>query len=442
MPAKLSEGLRARHAQSLATHGSRLTDGLGRHQVGMLQASGLRAGLIAPLTDPTLQVFTPGDLRQYHTRASVAMAFGADGVLRQFASGELRIVPSPVGLLAALREPAATNLIQWSSQQEKWVFGGAQLATVSADVAIAPDGTQTADLVTRAAGGNTYVASGTGGAAGAYSFSQYVRAGTFGTRVGMRIQGSYPNRGDALFDLVAGTVVGVNNGGTASATSARIEQTPFPGWWRCYLSTTLADAAAQMLWAPCDATIVSVGGWEGAGGVNPADVYAWGAQGEAGPFSTSLIPTAGAQASRARDEISLPISVGLGQPVTLLLDAVTPYTNGAVSVLVRQVGGGEYISVQSGRQVSTWNGAVQITTTNQLALGSRGRMAHASDSLGRSIALNGTLTSDANLAGVGAALLIGQNAIGSDTAAHPLYIHEFRAWRRRVPNEQLRLLTQ
>lgn len=442
MPAKLSEGRQARHTHSLATHGSRLTDGIGRRLAGLAQRGGaVNTALLQPLVDPTLTVYAPGDLRQFHTRASPAWAFDATGTLRQFATGELRVVPSPVGLPAALREPAATNLIAWSSAQDRWGLGGANQATVTPDAAIAPDGTLTADLVTRPAGGNTYLQTGTAGAAGTYAYSQFFKAGVNGTRVGMRISGAYPNRGDALFDLAAGSVVGVANGGTATGTAAKIEATPFPGWWRCYVVATLADALGGLLWSPCDATVATLGGWEGAGGVNPADVYAWGAQGEVGPFPTSPIPTVGAAASRSRDEIQLPIRLEPGQPHSQLIDFVLPYDQVAMNRLTGDNAIGLGITPGTG-QFNVWNGVANPIATNPYVKGSRGRGMYAGDNLGRGISLNGgPVAGDAQTHPAVIRVLLAQQIPGSDSQAPLLYIHEFRTWRRRVPNEQLRLIT-
>lgn len=44
-----------------------------------------------------------------YSRASAAWAFDSSGVLRQYASGAPRIVPSPVGVMSVLSEPQSTN---------------------------------------------------------------------------------------------------------------------------------------------------------------------------------------------------------------------------------------------------------------------------------------------------------------------------------------------
>jgi len=58
--------------------------------------------------------YGPADLQAYHTRATKAWAFNASGVLQEFAPNILRVVPSPAGVMAALREPESTNLLRHS----------------------------------------------------------------------------------------------------------------------------------------------------------------------------------------------------------------------------------------------------------------------------------------------------------------------------------------
>lgn len=77
-------------------------------------AAGLRVTLNereSPIThmDGLSLRLSPEDMRAFHTRASAAWAFDANGVLQQYASNVLRVVPSPAGVTSALREPASTN---------------------------------------------------------------------------------------------------------------------------------------------------------------------------------------------------------------------------------------------------------------------------------------------------------------------------------------------
>ncbi|HYF20512.1 MAG TPA: hypothetical protein VEA40_21785 [Ramlibacter sp.] len=77
-------------------------------------AAGLRVTLnerespIAHMDGLSLRL-SPEDMRPFHTRASAAWAFDANGVLQQYAANVLRVVPSPAGVTSALREPASTN---------------------------------------------------------------------------------------------------------------------------------------------------------------------------------------------------------------------------------------------------------------------------------------------------------------------------------------------
>jgi hypothetical protein len=123
-----------------------------------------------------------------------------------------------------------------------------------------------------------------------FTLSIFVKQGTIPGNFGLRISGNYPNRGDALFNLTTGTLIGTANGGTNTGTTATI--TPADnGWYRCSITTTLVTnttGAMNIFWSPTALTNPAV--FEGADGAL-SECYVWGAQLEYGSEMSAYIPT-------------------------------------------------------------------------------------------------------------------------------------------------------
>ena len=172
-----------------------------------------------------------------------------------------------------------------------WTKGGTAPPTVAPGALSAFGGT--ASLITRTAGGTSYMNSTTGGAGptGAVVATLIAKAGGVGNRVGVRVQGTYPNRLDAIFDLSNGTVVGTSNSGTAAGVAASIKALE-DGFYACTVSGVLADALSQTIFSPCSSNEV-VSGFENVSAV-ASTCYAYALWSEAGSFPTSMIDAAGA----------------------------------------------------------------------------------------------------------------------------------------------------
>jgi len=108
-------------------------------------------------TSKTLDDRVSGNNLITFSRASSGTYVGSDGLIKT----------SPV------------NLISYSEEFDQWTAGSN--TTVTANDALAPDGTQTADRVVNPAQGGTYVGIGSVNAGVTYTASVYAKAATPGT---------------------------------------------------------------------------------------------------------------------------------------------------------------------------------------------------------------------------------------------------------------------
>lgn len=202
-------------------------------------------------------------------RASAATYFDAVGMLQSAAAGVSRQDHHPVALspLGTLLEPGAVNLVRYSGDisNAAWVKFGSP--TVTANAALAPDGTTTAASVLLSP-----------------SSGFYQRGTTAG---GQTCTGSIWLRADTPITLRQAATDGVS-----SPILASINVTTT---WRRFALTRTSDVTSTYVALQIDGT--------GGGGL----VYAWGGQVELGAAASSYIPTTSAAASRAADALSLPL---------------------------------------------------------------------------------------------------------------------------------------
>jgi hypothetical protein len=171
---------------------------------------------------------------------------------------------------------APHNLLTYSEQFDNAAWGKTNASVTSNSIA-APDGTTTGDTVIRSTGVAAFIGNSSGaGAARQYTMSLYAKAATAGNGVGLRIQGTFPNRGDVVFNLTNGTISSpAVAAGTATGASATIASAG-GGWYRCTLTVTLADSLTICVFSPCETTAPAAS-FEAASAV-ASDCHSWGAQ--------------------------------------------------------------------------------------------------------------------------------------------------------------------
>jgi hypothetical protein len=163
-----------------------------------------------------------------------------------------------------------------------------------------------------------------------WTLSVYAKLGTVSTNFGLRCQGGYPNRGDALFNLSTGTLIGVSNGGTNTSTSGTI--TPdVDGWYRCTVTTTFSGTSSSRLLVCSPTALNSVSGFEASDGAL-SNCYIYGVQLELGSVATTYIPTTTTSASGSNNPLINAIqsgnfAIGVNQG-GYGLTAATGYWNG------------------------------------------------------------------------------------------------------------------
>lgn len=175
-----------------------------------------------------------------------------------------------------------TNLLTRSTEfQTSW---GYENVTVSPNVAVAPDGTVTADkLVESATTGVHRLSRSTGG--GALLNANYT-ASVFGKAGERRYFGMKGMPNSPVFDLQAGAVV-AGSGATIAGVGG--------GWWRC-IATGIPTPVGSYInyWTLLTGPTFTGESYAGDG---TSGLYLWGGQLELGSVATRPIPTAASAAS-------------------------------------------------------------------------------------------------------------------------------------------------
>ena len=222
------------------------------------------------------------------SRASTGTFVGSNGLIQTAASGVPRFDHNPATgeSLGLVVEEARTNLMTYSEQFDDAAWVKTNL-TVTANQAVAPDGTNTADLLSTSTTGATvyWIRQDAGSTPSTSSSTIYVKY-ISQRYVKLRYGGSTFH---ALFDLVTGTKIAESGGITGSITLLG------NGWLK--ISATTLSANNRFDFRFSDAS----GADSPDIGASATSIYIWGAQAEAGAFPTSYIPTTTATVTRAAD---------------------------------------------------------------------------------------------------------------------------------------------
>lgn len=190
-------------------------------------------------------------------------------------------------------EEQRANLLTYSEQFDNAAWTKVD-SVVSANTAIAPDGTLTGDkLVENAALAQHACFFLSTASATAYTYSAYIKAAGRNW-VFMRGRDSSATDRFAWFDLANGVLGTVQTNLTATIVSVG------NGWYRC--SITLTTAAATVPFMIGTSSGNGVNNFQGDG---VSGLFIWGAQLEAGAFATSYIPTVASQVTRSVDVASM-----------------------------------------------------------------------------------------------------------------------------------------
>jgi hypothetical protein len=265
-----------------------------------------------PTINPTLNLDFANvgrlDPRITFTRASTATYFDYAGVLRTAQNNIARFDynPSTLAPQGLLIEEQRTNLLLQSQDfTTTWTLTG---ATLSANSATAPDGTVTAEKIIPDSGitvSNSSVAAFTrqditkAASAITYSLSLFAKAGEFNAvRLFVRDNVTSANNAAVTISLVNGTVL---TAAAAAGTFTNASATAVDagnGWYRAVLTfTTGTETTIRCIYSVNDSSSTTGDGVKG--------IFIWGAQLEAGAFSTSYIPTTTTALTRSADVASM-----------------------------------------------------------------------------------------------------------------------------------------
>jgi hypothetical protein len=196
--------------------------------------------------------------------------------------------------LGVLIEEQRKNLaLQSADFSTTW--SSANQVSITSNTIVAPDGTLTGDkLIADATSNVHFVVQNTGSISAPWTFSCYAKAGEY-SRVGF----SYSNTGYVFFNLTTGVQEGTVGGGITSTSITSVGN----GWYRISFTSTSTASGGNIGIYLFNTTYTS--GIPTFTGNGFSGAYIWGAQLEAGSFSTSYIATTSASATRTADAASM-----------------------------------------------------------------------------------------------------------------------------------------
>jgi len=413
-----------------------------------------------PEEGPTLNLNFAGsrtlDPRITFTRTSTGTYMGSDGLIKVAPADsprfDHRYVNGEIESLGLLVEEQRSNLITYSEDFDTWTKPGTPAgASISQDVTISPDGSNTADKIVESntTGGHGIWLGFTLPQTTTYTFSVFLKADER-TWVDVRAYNSTNgNQFIAKIDLENGDFL-ENTGGTVSLD-------PFSnGWWRFSGVCSFDNIYTQFFIAPIisnnDASDTSYTG-DGSSGI-----YVWGAQLEQGSFPTSYIPRPDAStATRNPDNVSM---VGENfsswyNPTegTIVLDCTPVYDNSSNQyrrlLSIHNNSGGQtdviqFIQTEASNQVSSavWDGSsFQSGFGKVVNSGTRYKVAFAVKENNMNASYDGSIGTDDTSATLP---VMTEMDIGSYNNVYQATTHynSLRYYPTRLPNSQLQTLTR
>jgi hypothetical protein len=231
------------------------------------------------------------------SRNSEATYFDRNGLLRTADVNEPRFAYDPATntLRGLLFEETRTNIAIYSNDltDASWTKSS---ATVTVDTVLAPDGTPTTKLVESATSALHQISQAGRVLTGSTTYirSVYAKGDGSGRMLFLDTDsyGNWVNTGGVKYNLDNGTIDSAGSGLEAYGMEACPN-----GWYRCWLaSTSIASPAAVSFDIHLAVSAGTVYLGDGTSGI-----YLWGAQFEAGPGPSSLIPTLATAVTRASE---------------------------------------------------------------------------------------------------------------------------------------------
>jgi hypothetical protein len=245
------------------------------------------------------------------TRATSATRVNANGIIETVGANVSRVDYSGGGCPSILVEPQRTNLSLQSEDFSNAVYIKVG-STISTNVAVAPDGTTTADKLVEntSTGLHSCVIIATQSTSGDYTYSVFVKPDG---RTKIRLTESFSIGGNIQFDLTTGTFTT-----TAPAKNGKIEAYA-NGWYKCSATWTFTGGATTQIFLD----LVNSSNTSNYTGNGTSGVCVWGSQLEPGSNSTSYIKTTTATVTRNADVITLTPTTGLTEITETFSDDTT-----------------------------------------------------------------------------------------------------------------------
>ena len=368
------------------------------------------------------------------SRASTATRVNASGLIETVSSNVPRLDYLNGSCPRLLLEPQRTNLATYSEQINNAAWGKLNV-TVSANQAVAPDGTTSADLVyPTTTGADRLIEQFPVAVIGqTWTSSLFVKASGF-TWVLMYS----PNLVPCWFNASTGVFGTVGAGATASVLGQ------VNGYWRISLTGTVASSNAYLYAGPANANGTTTATANGTNGL-----LFWGCQVEQGAYATSYIPTLGAAVTRGADEASKTgISSLIGQTEGTLFLEFNPTglapSNARINLSDETNANWVFISIESNKlRGFVRANSVTIFSDETISPTSNNKVAVAYKSGSIALYINGVqiLTSASTFTFSSPLVQFGTNLGASNQISDAIVVNQSLLFKTRLSNADLAALT-
>ena len=366
------------------------------------------------------------------TRASSGTFVGSAGVIQTAATDVPRFDHNPTTgeSLGLLLEAQSTNLLLWSEEFSDAAWTPLSIpAAVTANNAIAPNGTLTADLITGVSAAadqlqqvvtllNSTV----------YTYSIYIKQNTtLLTRIGLFNATASTWMGAVDIAWVAGVPsTSLTIGSPSSISYVAVGD----GWYRCSFTTTTTTASTQIHFHP-DRNNTQASAW------------VWGAQVETGSTATAYIPTTTAA-------VTVVESPWYRQDEGTVFAEFQPRANATAGVAYLNAGSvNEATRIFYNSAVSNYTFSVRAAGVEQSSINNLGAYVLQSERISAAYKVNDLAASrngGASVSDVSATLPTGIDRLELGTTQSPNYlngtIRRLTYWPQRLANSTLQQITQ